>query len=218
MVVVGFTLLRPPKKKQLYISRDAHRLFRLGGGMQSWPTDELELDALVPLVAEFLEVCTARERPRPEAAEAGQREFLQRLETFRAEISLLDFVRRCVRYLDTDWFSLRFALHYLHDFDALYGITCSNAHLAFASALLVSTKFWHDFTYDLTFYAKVFGTSVQKLSVLERGFWSALQSSLWSPAVQQLARDLEVRLENSCGHQPSDPETSEGKDVPRTNI
>lgn len=197
------------KKKESTNPERTPRTVPLGGWgwMRAWPTDELAVDALVPQVVEFLETCAARAAAPPELPG------FSRFEAFRAEISVRDFVRRCVRYLDTDWFSLRFALHYLQDFDALYCVTRANAHLLFASALLVSTKFWHDFTYDLQFYSKVFGTEVRQLFELECAFWTALQSRLWSPDVQQLARSLEARLELPGSAKPSAPDAGVSAEV-----
>ncbi|KAF7298137.1 Cyclin-domain-containing protein [Mycena chlorophos] len=130
---------------------------------------DVEMDILVILIADMLERLIAHNDLIPLLPES-----LTRFHSRTApSISVLDYLRRIVRYTNVEKSCLLLTLHYIDQICArmprftLSSLTC---HRFIIASITVSSKGLCDTFCTNSLYAKVGGISVPELNVLEREF------------------------------------------------
>ncbi|KZT26813.1 cyclin-domain-containing protein [Neolentinus lepideus HHB14362 ss-1] len=131
--------------------------------------EDVSIDHLVVLIADMLERLIAHNDQIPLVPE-GLTRFHSRSSP---NISVLEYLRRIVRFTNVEKLCLILTLHYIDQICArmpLFTISSLTAHRFIVASVTVSSKAYCDAFCTNAYYAKVGGISVVELNVLEREF------------------------------------------------
>ncbi|EPS97638.1 hypothetical protein FOMPIDRAFT_1166301 [Fomitopsis schrenkii] len=131
--------------------------------------EDLEVDALVNLVADMMERLMIHNDKIPLSPEA-----LTRFHSRSAPgISVLDYLRRIVKFTKVERVCLLITLHYIDQICArapLFTLTTLTCHRFVITAITIASKTFCDVFSVNAIFAKVGGVPVDELNVLEREF------------------------------------------------
>lgn len=136
--------------------------------------EDVDVDILVQLIADMMERLMAHNDQIPLSPES-----LTRFHSRSAPgISILDYLRRIVKFTNVERTCLLITLHYIDQICArtsLFTLTSLTCHRFVIAAIAISSKALCDAFCLNSLYAKVGGIPVAELNVLEREFLSMIE-------------------------------------------
>ncbi|EPQ57474.1 cyclin-domain-containing protein [Gloeophyllum trabeum ATCC 11539] len=192
--------------------------------------EDVSIDHLVLLIADMLERLIAHNDQIPLVPE-GLTRFHSRA---APNISVLDYLRRIVRFTNVEKACLLLTLHYIDQICArmpLFTLSSLTAHRFIVASVAISSKAFCDAFCTNSHYAKVGGISIVELNVLEREFLRIIDWDL--TCTRELLQEYYVNLvrthssgkfvipttqQSSSGSSDSEIEVDSGRSRPMSPV